>query len=274
MTNPHAYFGLSRDPFAKHAIPAKDCYRSRDFKEMYAALNYVKDAHGIAVFTAQPGGGKSCVMHAFKQELNPNLYRMDYICLSTVSIAEFYKQLCDVLGVAPKGGKPGMFKAIKEQIWCYYKEKRQPLIIAIDEAQYLNTAILNDLKMLMNYEYDSLNCFTLVLCGESYLNSTLRKPVHEALRQRITAHYEFKGLSDEEVPAYVRHKIHYAGGSEQIIDQAALSALNSMSQGNPRIIDNIMTDALKIGMQHDKHVIDADVILAAVNHQSFETGGQ
>ena len=35
----------------------------------------------------------------------------------------------------------------------------------------------------MNYGYDSLNCFTLILCGEPHLNSTLRKPVHEALRQ-------------------------------------------------------------------------------------------
>ena len=235
MNTPHAFFGLSHNPFSKHAIPAKDCFRSRDFNEMYGALDYVKDAHGIAVFSSPPGHGKTCVLRAFSQELNPNLYRMDYICLSTVSIAEFYKQLCAVLGLSPKGGKPGMFKAIKEQIWYLYKEKRQPLI----------------------------------LCGESYLNNTLRKPVHEALRQRITVHYEFQGLSDEEVPAYVRHKIHCAGGSDQIIDTAALSALNGMSQNNPRIIDNIMTDALAIAMQTGKHVIDADVILAAVNHQSF-----
>jgi type II secretory pathway predicted ATPase ExeA len=121
----------------------------------------------------------------------------------------------------------------------------------------------------MNYEYDSLNCFTLVLCGESYLNSTLRKPVHEALRQRVTVHYEFQGLSDEEVPQYVRHKIRCAGGSEQIIDEAAMSALNSMSQHNPRVIDNIMTDAMMIAMQQDKHTIDAGVIMAATNNQSF-----
>ena len=48
--------------------------------------------------------------------------------------------------------------------------------------------------MLMNYGYDSLNCFTLILCGEPHLNSTLKKPVHEALRQRITVHYNFSGL--------------------------------------------------------------------------------
>lgn len=162
-----------------------------------------------------------------------------------------------------------MFKSIQEQIIYLYKEKRQPLLLAIDECQYLNTAILNDLKMLMNYEYDSLNCFTLILCGETHFISTLRRPVHEALRQRITVHYEFQGLSDEEVPAYVRHKISSAGGSTDIINEAAMAALNSMSQHNPRIIDNTMSTALAIAMQEGKTVIDADTILASVNHQAF-----
>ena len=143
---------------------------------------------------------------------------------------EFYRQFCQVLGVEAKGGKPGMFDAIQNQIFHLYKEKRQPLLLAVDEAQYLSTAILNDIKMLMNYRYDSVNCFTLILCGEPYLNNTLRKPVHEALRQRITVHYTFSGLSDAEVADYVRHKLVCAGGAETIIDPAALSALHSHSQ--------------------------------------------
>ena len=269
MTSILSFFGLRTNPFTKQGMSTKDFFPSNDFKEMHGALGRVKDARGIAVFTSPPGSGKTFVIRVFSKELNPNLHQMVYICLSTVSIAEFYKQLCNALGIPSKGGKPGMFKAIQEQIWYLYKEKRQPLILIIDEAQYLNTAILNDLKMLMNYDYDSLNCFTLILCGESYLNSTLRKPVHEALRQRITIHYEFQGLSDQEVPAYVRHKLRSAGGSEQIINEAAMAALNSMSQNNPRVIDNIMSDALTIAMQAEKHTIDADVILAAVNHQSF-----
>lgn len=115
-------------------------------------------------------------------------------------------------------------------------------------------AILNDIKMLMimNFSCDSVNCFTLILCGEPYLNNTLRKPVHEALRQRITVHYNFTGLSDAEVAAYIRHKIACAGGADSIIDPAALSAVHSHSQGNPRVIDNLMTEALLLGQQLDK----------------------
>lgn len=65
---------------------------------------------------------------------------------------------------------------------------------------------INDIKMLMNYGYDAVNCFTLILCGESDLNGTLWRPVHEALRQRITVHYNYQGLSDEEAASYIIHK--------------------------------------------------------------------
>ena len=154
-------------------------------------------------------------------------------------------------------------------IYYLYKEKRQPLLLAIDEAQYLGTGILNDIKMLMNYGYDSVNCFTLILCGESHLNDTLRKPVHEALRQRITVHYNYAGLSDDEVSKYILHKLKLAGASSSIIDTAALAAVHSFTQGNPRLIDNLMTDALTIGSQQDRKTIDAETIRAAVDNQGL-----
>ena len=120
----------------------------------------------------------------------------------------------------------------------------------------------------MNYGYDSLNCFTLILCGESYLQDTLRKPVHEALNQRITIRYNYGGLSDSEVPQYIKHKLKCAGAAPSIISDSALSAVHGYVQGNPRIIDNIMTDALNIGSQMKKQVIDEEVIHAAVTNQN------
>ena len=213
--------------------------------------------------------GKSFCLRCFAKSLNPNLYHMEYLCLSTISVADFYKQLCAILGVSDKGGKTGMFKAIQEQVYYLYREKRQPLLLAIDEAQYLSNGILNDIKMLMNYGYDSVNCFTLILCGESHLNAILRKQIREALRQRITIHYNYQVLSDAETIDYVVHKLKCAGSSKAIIEEAALKAVAGHSHGNPRLIDNLMSDALLIGSQQEKKCIDTDVILAAVNNQNL-----
>jgi type II secretory pathway predicted ATPase ExeA len=123
--------------------------------------------------------------------------------------------------------------------------------------------------MLLNYQYDSLNCFTLILSGEPKLNFTLQKPPNEALKQRIIAHYNFAGLSPDEVIDYICHKITLAGGSRSILGQDALSAITGFCQGNPRIIDNLMSDALMLGAQLEKQTIDGEVIMAAANAQAL-----
>lgn len=214
------YYCLAFNPFDKQQIKEKDCFISHDFKEMTSRREYLKDTRGIGLFTASPGMGKSYCLRCFAKSLNPNLNHMEYLCLSTVSVSDFYKELCSILGVSDRGGKTGMFKSIQEQIYYLYHEKRQPLLLAIDEAQYLSQGISNDIKMLMNYGYDSINCFTLILCGEPHLNRLLRKPVNEALRQRITVHYNYEGLTDEESAQYLLHKIESAGGSKTIIEES------------------------------------------------------
>ena len=263
------YYGLSFNPFDKQMVKEKDAFESEDFREMSARLEYLKEIRGIGVFTASPRMGKTFVPRCFSKKLNPNLYQCAYLCLSTVSVQEFYRQLCEALGLESGFGKSQMFKSIQERLYYLYKEKRQPFICILDEAQYLNGSILRDLKMLMNQKYDSVNCFSLILCGEPYLNHILEKQVNEALRQRVVVHYNFHGLTDQEVPDYIRQKIRNAGGSPEIIDTAAISSVHSYSQGNPRLIDNVMTDAMTLGSQMEKKVIDAEVMLAAINNQAL-----
>ena len=265
----NSYYSLAFNPFDKQQVKESDAFISKDFTEMRSRLEYLKDTRGIGVFTSSPGKGKSFCLRCFAKSLNPSLYHMEYIPLSTITVAEFYKELCSILGVSDKGGKPGRFRAIQEQIYYLYHEKRQPLLLAIDEAQYLSTSILNDIKMLMDQKYDSVNCFTLILCGESYLNHTLSKQIHESLKQRITVHYDFTGLSDDEAVRYIVHKLESAGSSKAIIEEAALMAVSGQAHGNPRMIDRIMTDALNIGAQTDKKCIDTDVVMAAASNQNL-----
>ncbi len=148
-----SYYGLSFNPFDKQMVREKDRFLSKDISEMLSRLDYLKDTRGVGLFTARPGTGKSFALRCFAKSLNPNLYHMEYICLSTVSVMEFYRQLCSVLGVEPRGGKPGMFRAIQEQILYLYREKKQPLLLAVDEAQYLSTGILRCIILTVSNTY-------------------------------------------------------------------------------------------------------------------------
>ena len=267
---PKGLYGLAYNPFCKQADPQKVSFQSNDFQEMTNRLNFIKDARGIGLFTSPPGFGKTFAMRCFANSLNPNLYQMAYICLSTVSLREFYRQFCVALNLEPSVHRSTMFRLIQERLYVLFKDKRRPFILALDEAQEIDSRVLKDIKMIMNHDYDSLNCFTLLLIGEPHLNQTLAKPVHEALAQRITIHYNFSGLSADETHKYINHKISAAGGCPGILADAAACAVHGFSNGNPRIIDNVMSDAFDIGEQAGKKTIDTDIILSAVENQSFQ----
>ena len=253
-----SFYGLAFDPFDKNNQSVSDSFESRDQKEMMKRLNYLAEVRGVGVFTASPGMGKSYTMHRFEKELNENLYSVKYICLSTVTVSEFYKQLCSRLAISTTGG-----------IYRLYKDKKKTLIIIIDEAQYLKNSILFDLKMMMNFVYDSINCFTLILSGESHLNNTLEQTAHEALRQRIVTHYDFQGLASDEIPAYINHKLKLANGAPELINEEAMFALAGYCRGNPRIIDKVMSTALRFGADLRHNTIDATLMELAINDQSL-----
>ena len=258
------FYGLTFNPFDKSA-PVKDAFLSKDHLEMQNRLSFLKTTRGIGLFTAPPGMGKTYALRCFADSLNPNLCQMSYTCLSTISVTEFYRQLCMQLGLEPCGRKTEMFKAIQDRVRHLIKEKHKTILVAVDECQYLSTGILRDFKLLMNQDYDSIDCFALIMVGLPHMNDILEKPVHEALKQRIVVHYNYCGLSAEETAEYIHSRIEAAGGARSIIDEAAARAVAGYCQGAPRIVNSIMTNALMLGAQLKKQCIDSEIILAASN---------
>jgi type II secretory pathway predicted ATPase ExeA len=260
------YYGFSKNPFDKHFLLEKDAFPSKDHQEATSRLAYLKGIRGIGVFTAAPGYGKTFALRCFAKLLDRNLHEMAYICLSTVSLTEFYRQFCTALGIDAPYGKPAMFKAIQDRLFHLFKEKKKPFFLILDEAHELSSAVLRDMTMIMNHDFDSLNCFTLVLAGEHHLNRILEKPILEALRQRIAIHYSFSGLSDAEIEQYVLHKLCVAGAAGSILGDGALPAIIGYARGCPRLIDNLMNEALMLGAQLEKPCLDSEVMMAAVNN--------
>jgi type II secretory pathway predicted ATPase ExeA len=260
------YYGFSKNPFDKQTVTEKDAFPSHDHKQATGRLSYLKDIRGVGVFTSPPGFGKTFALRCFARSLDRNLHEMAYICLSTVSLTDFYRQFCTALGIDPPHGKPAMFRAIQDRLFHLLKEKKKPFLLILDEAHELSAPVLKDLKMIMNHDFDSLNCFTLVLAGEPHLNRILDKPVHEALRQRVVIHYGFSGLSDAETEQYVLHKLRIAGAAASILGEGTLPAVIGYAHGCPRLLDNLMNEALMLGAQLEKPSLDTETIMAAVNN--------
>lgn len=259
-----AYWGMEFNPFDKE-IPEKQFYHGTDYNEMMKRLEYLKNVRGIGLFTGLPGTGKTVCQRAFVNSLNPNLYKVVYLPMTTISTNEFYRDLASGLGIDPCYRKIENFRNIQERIRSMYKEQKTTLVILIDEAQYLSRAILADLKLLMNFEMDSRNYAVLVLSGQPTLNQTLTMQIHEALRQRIVINYNMQGLTPEEVIDYVRDRIKQCGVTQEIFDTAALEAAHGCCGGSIRRLNNLIHKALMIGCEQKLCTINTQSIMDAAN---------
>ncbi|MBC2582937.1 ExeA family protein [Clostridium sp. DJ247] len=259
-----SYWGMEFNPFEK-GLSEKNFFQSHDFSQAMSRLEHLKNMKGIGLFTGLSGIGKTYTLRCFTNSLNSNLYKVIYLTLSTVTVLEFYKSLAYGLGVEIYSKKIDLFKAIQERIISLSKDKKVTPVIIIDEAQYLKTEVLNDLKLLLNFDMDSRNYAVLILCGQPLLNNILSKQIHEALKQRIVINYNYEGICKEEVIEYISSRLKLCGVFNEIFNANALEAINSCCNGSTRLLNSLIEKCLIIGYQKSLKVIDTETVMLAQN---------
>jgi type II secretory pathway predicted ATPase ExeA len=256
------FYSLAFNPFDK-TLESKHAILTKDFKEFASRMDYLTEQGGIGLICAAAGFGKTFAIRSWAAKQNRNRIHFSYACLSTVSTMEFYRSLCLGFGLEPTFRKVDMFHTIQEHLSYSAQEKGIKSVCVIDEAQYLKSEILRDLKMLTNFQMDSKNYLTLVLMGQPVLADLLMRPTNETLRQRIVVNYTFEGLGADEVSGYVATLIRAAGGTPDIIDVAATKAAYGASAGSIRKFNSIITAAIMIGEKNEAPSISADMVLSA-----------
>jgi len=259
-----AFWGMEFNPFDKN-IAVKHCFKTHDFTQASSRLEHLKNIKGIGLFTGLPGTGKTYSLRCFVDSLNSNLYKVAYIPLSTVTVLEFYKSLAYGLGVELFSKKVDLFKSIQERIITLSKDKKITPVIIIDEAQYLKTDVLNDIKILFNFDMDSKNYAIFILTGQPLLNDILSKQTHEALKQRIVINYNFLGISKTEVNDYISSRLQLCGVHNQIFNSNAIEAVYSCCNGSTRKLNSIIEKCLIVGFQKNTKVIDTEIVMSAQN---------
>ena len=255
-------YGLEFNPFLKNS---KEIFVSTDeSKEVLFRLNYLVKTKGFGLLTGSPGRGKTTAVRYWAQTLNPSRYKVVYTCFSTFSPNDFYRNLATELGAQAHYRKPDNFRVIQEELTRLSVEKRKTPVIIIDEANYISSAILNDFKLLFNFEMDSRDRAVVLLSGLPSLNATLRLSIHEPFRQRIIMNYELPAFTKEEGRSYILEKLQGAGAARAIFEDAALEAILNASDGTPRIINNLCNSCLLIGDSGKSGMITAEIVMQAI----------
>ncbi len=262
-----ARYGMEFNPFLKNSREV--LFEGEEFKEAKFRLDYLAKTKGFGVLTGAPGRGKTTLVRSWSSGLNPSLYKVVYTSLSTVTVNDFYRNLAFSLGTQSSYRKTENFHMIQNEINRLALDKKKTPVIIIDEANYVKNAVLNDLKILFNFEMDSKDRAIILLVGLPQLINTLQLSIHEPLLQRIIMNYNIDGYSKEESRAYIDRKLKGAGCTDDIFDSSAIEAIVNASDGTARMISKLCNASLVIGHSLSVPIITSDIVMQAINDNTL-----
>ena len=262
-----ARYGMEFNPFLKNS--REILYSGSEFNEAMFRLDYLAKTKGFGLLTGAAGRGKTTIVRNWSSKLNPSLFKVIYTSLSTLTVNDFYRNLALSLGAQAAYRKTENFHAIQGEITRLALDKKKTPVIIIDEANYVSNNILNDLKILFNFEMDSRDRAVILLVGLSQINNTLQLAIHEPLRQRIIMNYNIEGLTKDEGREYISKKLDGAGCRQPVFDDSAVEAILNASDGTARMINKFCNAALVIGNSQNLNLITADTVMQAVNDSAL-----
>jgi general secretion pathway protein A len=255
------FFGFNEKPFNITPDP-RFVYLSETHKEALANLRYaIREGKLFSVITGEVGTGKTTIVHALLNKMDENV-RTAYIFNPAMDPEDFINYICEDLGLKSNGLKSrGQNLALLHNFLldCYAQNERVFLII--DEAQSLDTKLLEEVRLLTNLETAKNKLLHVILLGQPELNKTLSDTRFRALKQRITIRYNIDALNFMDTREYILYRLKKAGARDlSMFDKGAIKAIYKYSKGIPRVINIVCDNALLTGFSQEQRKIGKPIV--------------
>jgi general secretion pathway protein A len=253
------FYGLSEKPFSKTPDP-RFLYLSKGHREALARLQYVIEERELALLTGEIGCGKTTISRALMDSMGES-FHFCFIFNPRLNAIEFLRGIARCLGVEkPSTAKDELLGEITGELYRFHQEGRCPVLV-IDEAQMIpDREIFDEIRLLTNFQLDDRNLLSVIIMGQPELRRMLAAPVYEPFRQRIAINYHLRPLDLEETLEYIDFRIEVAGGSPGLFSPDAVHRIFELSDGVPRKINVIATNALLEGFGREAAWVEGAII--------------
>ncbi|TVQ68978.1 MAG: DUF2075 domain-containing protein [Chromatiaceae bacterium] len=257
------HFGLTDYPFEPN-VNSEDLFESQTLREAQARLKHLLRLRGIGLLTGEAGSGKTTACRRITSTLHSGLYRTFYIPLTTGNVMDMYKSIAWELGLPTERNRASAFRQVRAEISRLTLESKQLPVLIIDEAHHLRNDVLEDLRLLTNYAMDSDPRLCLLFVGLTELRRRLGMAVHESLAQRLVVRHHLGGLSREELPDYLAHRLRRVGCELPLFEPEAIEGLYQATHGMPRPVGRLAHYALTCAAQDQVHRVSAEHLQTAL----------
>jgi len=258
------FYGFRDNPF--RLTPDPDyLFLSTNHQEALGHLLFgVREGSGVVVITGEIGAGKTTLLRTLVRNLDSSTI-VAYIFNPVLSAIELLQTINADLGLpATSTSKKDLIDHLNHFLLEQQTAGRRVVVI-VDEAQDLEPAVLEQLRLLSNLETEREKLVQIILVGQPELREILTRPDLAQLDQRVTLRWHLGPLNEAETAEYVRHRIRVAAdGKEPVHFTAkALASVYRLARGIPRLINILCHRALLIGYTREERQIDSPTILQA-----------
>jgi general secretion pathway protein A len=260
------FFGLDDTPFTLTPDPRFIVF-TPSYNEVLASLYYgLENAKGLIVLTGEVGTGKTTALRWILRRLDSSVLAA-YVFNPRLSIDEFYQHVTQMLGIKEWTNKSELLNTLGKVLEERHRRGLRTVII-IDEAHELSDYVLEEIRLLLNFESDNAKHLQIVLTGQPELREKLNQTNLRQLKQRVALRCSMHSYpSVEEVDRYITERLIIAGCEQpNIFTPGAVDFIFQCSEGIPRQINNICDNAMLAAYSAGEQVISRQIIEAVAEN--------
>jgi general secretion pathway protein A len=254
------FFGLEDTPFTLTPDPRFIVF-TPSYNEVLASLYYgLENAKGLIVLTGEVGTGKTTALRWILRRLDSSVLAA-YVFNPRLSIDEFYHHVTQMLGITDWSNKAELLDLMGKVLAERHARGLRTVII-IDEAHELSDYVLEEIRLLLNFESDNAKHLQIVLTGQPELRDKLNQPNLRQLKQRVALRCKMHSLpSVDEVERYITERMLIAGSDNpNVFTPGAIDFIFQCSEGIPRQINNLCDNALITAYAAGEQLVGRQII--------------
>lgn len=254
------FFELNEYPFSLTPDPRFIVF-TPSYNELLASLYFgIEMAKGLIILTGEVGTGKTTAIRWIIRRFDASVLA-GYVFNPHLSIEEFYYHLTEMLGIKDWDNKTALLSKMRKLLDDRHRRGLRTVLI-VDEAHELSDQVLEEIRLLMNFESDSAKHLQVILTGQSELREKLKQTNLRQLKQRVALRCKMNALqSVEEVRRYVTQRLQIAGSVDpNIFTHGAIDFIYQCSEGIPRQINNLCDNAMIAAYAENSKIIGRAII--------------
>ncbi len=239
------FFGLNYAPF-NMAPDARVLFKTEQHLESLAGLTYtILNRKGLAVLTGDAGTGKTTLLTRTLQTVAEHGVRSSMIFHPTLSIDDFLELVLLDFGISEVPASKAQRLTCLQQFLLSGHEQGKISVLIVDEAHKLSTALLEEIRLLGNFDHGGEKLLQILLIGQSELSDMLNRHDLRQLKQRVAVRLTVAALSYPQVEQYLRYRWRQAGGGDRLpFADGVVDEIAAVTKGNPRSINAVCDSAL------------------------------